>query len=341
MQVVSKCKIVITSLLILSLFQALSNSSSAADATKTVTAHYRYPLLPAIQTLPTPLRVLKFPDKLSVGGIAVLKKAYFDVDDVADDLSEKKINQKAQGTITVPANRFVVFFPNHNSFANPHILDALPANSFDHVVFRYISMDASDSKLGNPALAYLGRFTGLRCLDLLRAEINDEGLKPLKTLVNLEYLDLFSTEVDGTFLKSLTNLKKLRFIGANNIGFKKSELRYFCQLAGLTTLNLSHNRFHDRDIEVLAGCKNLVTLGLGNNPEITDGVLKTLAQMPKLRNIDLRETQISEKALASLEHRGVHLRGRVPSRPANVPPRHKGSGGIEEIFSPFSRGREL
>ena len=344
MQAVLKSVFVSASLLSLTLLPlSTAEPGRAADRRTPVSLSqpYRFPNFPDIQTLATPQRVLKFPTKVSVGGIAVLKKAYFIIDEVADDLTDKSVTQKAQGTVTIPANRFVVFFPNHNYFADPHQLDSLPVNSFDHVVFRYMSMDSNDANLGQPALAYFARFTGLRCLELERAEINDEPIKQFKTLVNLEFLNLFSTETNGTFVKSLTGLKKLRFIGANNIGIKPSEIPYFCNLSGLTTRNLSHNRLRDSDIAVLAGCKNLVTLGLASNSEITDASLKTFALMPKLRNIDLRDTQLTAKALASLEQRGVHIRGRAPSRPANVPKLHKDSGGIEQIFSPFSRGREL
>lgn len=303
-----------------------------------------FPVWPNMQTLPMPARTLKFSNNTSAGGIAILSKACFNLDDISDNLKDKSFNQKAQGTIHIPANKFVVFFPNHNFFTNPHILDGLPANSFDHVVFRYMSMASSEDNLGNPALVYLSRFTGIRGLDLEKAEINDQSLKQLKTLVNLECIALFSTEIDGTFLKSFIGLKKLRFVGVNNTGFKKSELRYFCNLPALVSLNISHNRLNDRDIEVLAGCRNLEVLGVGSNPDITDDALKTFALMPKLRNIDLRSTEVSNKALLSLSHKGIRLRGWSEVRPAAgtaAARKKRGNGGVEEIFSPFSRGREL
>lgn len=303
-----------------------------------------FPVWPTMQTLPMPARTLNFPPNTSAGGIAVLSKACFNVDDISDSLTDKSVNKKAQGTIHIPANKFVIFFPNHNFFTNPHILDGLPANSFDYVVFRYMSMATSEDNLGNPALAYLARFTGIRAIDLEKAEINDQSLKQLKTLVNLECIALFSTEIDGTFLKGLTGLKKLRFVGVNNTGFKKSELRYFCNLPALENLNISHNRLSDKDIEVLAGCKNLEVLGVGNNPEITDEALKTFALMPKLRYIDLRSTEVSNKALLTLNKKGIKLRGWSTVRPpasTTAARKRRGNGGVEEIFSPFSRGREL
>ena len=301
----------------------------------------RFTVYPAVKNVPMPARVLKFPPNISVGGIAVLDKAYYSVEDISGDLSDRSINRKAQGTIVIPANKFVVFFPNHNFIRTPHLLDGLPTNSFDFVLFRYMSMDASDDHLGNPALAYLSRFTSIRCLDLEKAEVSDQGVKQLAPLVNLEFIGLFSTEIDGTFLKSLAGHKSLRYVAVNNTGFKSSELRYFTLLPNLEYLNISHLRLNDHDIEVLTACKNLKWLAVSSNPDITDGALKTFALMPKLRSLDLRDTRFSYKALQSLEKNGIALRGRPKSPVPALPRKRRGDGGVEEIFSPFSRGREI
>lgn len=296
---------------------------------------------PTVKNVPTPARVLKFPTNISVGGIAVLDKAYYSLDDISGDITDRSINRKAQGTIAIPPNKFVAFFPNHNFIRSPHLLDALPANSFDFVLFRYMSMDSNEDKLGNPALAYLARFSSIRCLDLEKAEINDQGVKQLAPLVNLEFIALFSTEIDGTFLKSLAGHKALRYVAVNNTGFKSSELRYFTLLPNLECLNISHLRLNDRDIEVLTGCKNLKWLALSSNPDITDGAVKTFALMPKLQSLDLRETRFSNRALESLEKKGIALRGRKKSHLPTGPRKFRGNGGVEEIFAPFSRDRKI
>ncbi len=315
-------------------------SYASPPSSQTKTAVGSFNMYPAVKNVPMPARVLKFPVNQAVGGIAVLDQPYYSVDEVGGELSDRSINRKAQGTITIPANKFVVFFPNHNFIRKPHLLDGLPANSFDFVLFRYISMDASDDNLGNPALAYLSRFTSIRCLDLERSEINDQGVKQLAPLVNLEFIALFCTEIDGTFLKSLAGHKSLRYVAVNNTGFKSSELRYFSLLPNLEYLNLSHTRRNDRDLEVLTGCKNLKWLSLANNPDITDGALKTFALIPKLGCLDLRDTRFTNKALASLEKRGIVLRGRKDAV-STTPRRSRKETNVEEIFAPFSRGRKL
>lgn len=321
------------------LVAALSLLPTLSSQAKTETSRFR--MYPAVKNLPMPARVLKFPANASVGGIAVLDKAYYSLDDISSDITDRSINRKAQGTIAIPPNKFVAFFPNHNFIRSPHLLDALPANSFDFVLFRYMSMDASDDKLGNPALAYLSRFSSIRCLDLEKSEINDQGVKQLAPLVNLEFIALFSTEIDGTFLKSLAGLKSLRYVAVNNTGFKSSELRYFTLLPNLEYLNLSHSRRNDRDLEVLTGCKNLKWLSLASNPDITDGALKTFALMPKLQCLDLRDTRVSDKALNSLDQKGIALRGKQSQLPSVQQRTRRDNGGVEEIFAPFSRGRKI
>lgn len=301
----------------------------------------RFQMYPAVKNLPMPSRVLKFPANVSVGGIAVLDKAYYSVEDISGDISDRSINRKAQGTISIPANKFVVFFPNHNFIRSPHLLDGLPTNSFDFVLFRYMSMDSSDDHLGNPALAYLSRFSSIRCLDIEKAEVSDQGLKQLVPLVNLEFIALFSTEIDGTFLKSLAGHKSLRYVAVNNTGFKRSELRYFTLLPNLEYLNLSHLRLSDRDLDVLTSCKNLKWLSLASNPDITDSALKTFALMPKLHSLDLRDTRVSDKALNSLDQKGIALRGKQSQLPTAKNRKRRDNGGVEEIFSPFSRDRKI
>ena len=299
------------------------------------------------QPLATPARTLKFPGNVSYGGLIVCDQPLF----IIHNTESNAPTCKAQGTIQIPANKFVVFAPNFNYINNPHVLDSLPANAFDGIILRFIAMEDKDEGKGDIALAALNHFTSLRSLDLQKAEITDAGLSKLKDLKNLEAIELFNTSVNGTFLKDLTGSKKLRALLISYNALDLNCLKYLPQFPLLAKLDLGRTRLTVPAIKPLQQCPNLQILDISDNSNIDDSVVELLLSMKHLKTLRAKKTALSSKGIdrlskAGLRPQDVFWEAQVEAAEAAAARRRAGGktekqDAVEEIFSPVSRGRGL
>lgn len=293
------------------------------------------PKASARASAPSAARILLFPADQSYGGIVVLN-AY--TDNLANvEKSNSSGNLKAQGKISVPAGKTVVYFPNHNFYRNPHGLDRLPTDAIDYVHMRYMSMEDSDDDLGDPALVYLTRFASIRCFDLNKAEVTDKALAALDHCKKLERLDLFAADIDCTFLAALKDMKALRDIDISHTNVKGANLKYLARMNNLTKLTANFVRLNDSDIAPLAACKKLDNLGLANSSGITDLSEKTFMSMPALTKLDLRKTRVSKGVIKRLRARGIAV---LETKPEHTIDSYTSNDAVN-IFAPVSRDRNF
>lgn len=258
---------------------------------------------PDLKPMPTRRRELLFPSGQSAGGIAIFDKPTY-----AYRQQDAK-SFKAQGLVTVQANKWCVFYPNHNFYANPHILDKLPADAFDGVEVRFASMTNEEEGLSNKALPYLTRFKSIRVVDAEKSEMKDAAVISLNALPNLEILLLFANELDGSFLKGLTNLKHLKMLSVNNNGLDTKNLKYLSKLPSISTLDVGHVRLRPPEAEPIFKMPNLSSLGIASNPDLDESIVPKMAAMKNLKWVDLRRTHISLATLNKMhqERPDVHF----------------------------------
>jgi hypothetical protein len=291
----------------------------------------------------TPARTLVFPkNNLSFGGLIISNQS---------PSGGQSTSYKAAGTIRVEANQIVTFCPSTNFYKYPHALDGMPANSFDNVVVRYLSMDDQEEGKADTGVAALNHFTGISSLDCSRSEVSDKGLSALKDLVNLETLDLFSSEVSGSFLKEMTNSKKLKLLRLSHDSLAPGSLNCLPQFPNLRYLNLGRTNIDTQMLRPIAACKNIYTLDLSRNPNLDDGAIDIVLQLPKLKQLRLKYTKISAKGLAKLKEAGkldmVSDKSLVGATPEQIKagkrktPDSEDTSFTKSIFSPMSRGRGL
>lgn len=334
----------------------VSIKAKGESATKQLTR------FPDLQPLPTRRRELIFPAGESAGGIAIFDKPMY-----AYRQQEAK-SFKAQGRVTVQENKWCIFYPNHNFYANPHMLDKLPPDAFDGIEVRFASMTNEEEGLSNKALPYLTRFKSIRVVDADKSEMKDQAVVALKDLPNLEILMLFANELDGSFLKSMTGLKKLKMLAMNNNGLDTRNLKYLTNVPSVATLDVGHMRLRPVDAEPVFKMPNLTSLSISSNPDIDDTVVPKMMAMKTLKWVDLRRTHISSAAIKKMtkERPDMHLILSLSSKDQEEQERQlqeklaktsnkavkeklkaraeaskKSDEEIETIFGPMSRGRGL
>ena len=209
---------------------------------------------------------------------------------------------------------------------------------------RYVSMDDSEANLGDPALAYMNRFTSIRVLYLEGVEITDKSLSQLTALQKLEFIALYLSECDGSFLKALAGAKQLRQLGLSNSAFSAANVRYLPSFPALEKLDMTRVKLGDKDVKVIAQCKKVRLLSINKNPDITDKSVDYLLTMPALKEINISNTAVTPAGMARLKKAGIRT-GVTSSLIDDDGSKGRGANVFRDadggIFSPLSRGRKL
>jgi internalin A len=197
-----------------------------------------------------------------------------------------------------------------NLFAAEFITDAAVAFLRGHRQLSRLNLRGTD--VTDTSLAYIAELPRLRSLDISFTQITDVGLEHLASLSELEELNLGGNKISGVglhVLKLLPKLRKLSFYGIQrrNAGWcwapvvTDLELDTISLLAGLEELNLGFG--------VALGAPRPKDLGpadgeaecrIAGGTRITDLGLAKLAQLKRLRHLDLSGSAITAAGVRTL-----------------------------------------
>lgn len=147
---------------------------------------------------PLETRIIRFPSKKSCGTI------YLRAISSVDYRDWKKLGA-ARGAKEIPQNKGVRLDVrgNGDGRTSMEFLEQMQADDLQ-ALFLY--------EVGNDALTWLGRLSGLQELYLSNTAITDEGLKELTCLSGLRRLYIYHTEISDQGLEHLCTLKGLRWL---------------------------------------------------------------------------------------------------------------------------------
>jgi hypothetical protein len=139
-------------------------------------------------------------------------------------------------------------------------------------------------------------------LDLRSTQVSDTGLKELAPLTDLKSLHLTHSGVSETGVKELAPFRKLRQLRLGRMNDRT--------LRALREVGLLHALGDGEDGRMPGGPDEVVSLNLGHT-DVTDGGLKELAGLGRLRTLDLRFTGVTDAGMkelrrfADLKHLGL------------------------------------
>lgn len=305
----------------------------------------------------TAARTLIFPDKQSVGTLTLY-----------DDPRQESRNStqfatvKCQGVVKIPPGKFIVYRPNDRFFIDPSALSKIPPDGIDCIRLKFYAMTDSEDGGGDKALAYLTHLTGLKYIDLDRAEVTDKGVSALKSLKNIEQISAFGTMITGTCFKDLATMSKLKVLNLqNNHILPESVKQIPVSFPALQVLNLGHTLLTDKTLAPIARLSQLEQLEISSNPGITDQAIPHIVALKKLRRLDIESTAITGKGLLKLSplkdlkvlvadassfkgNDAAMLKKQIPSATLRLivkQSRSQDNEEIKSIFAPMSRDRGL
>lgn len=230
-------------------------------------------------------------------------------------IGKLKVTDKGLAVLqTIPSLRSVHIFNMPITDVGLSCLEGLKLNSLE-LVFLDISDQglASLSKMttltelvfhhdriGDAGLARLEKLKNLQQLWLTGTRISDNGLAHLRGFTLLADLCLRYTAINGSGLTYLKDLPVLAELNLRTTRLRDAGLRNLQGFKSLKKLDLSDTKIGGSGLEVLLSLPALEDLNLAQTSITDASALKYLTQLKHLRQLDLRDTMLSEQTVADL-----------------------------------------
>lgn len=193
-----------------------------------------------------------------------------------------------------------------------------------------LSIDASESKIGDTQLAGIGVFPRLEELSLGGSEataaglahlarlprlrrlflegmaLKDEAAQPLGKLKGLEGLSLANTQIGDAGVAHLSGLTRLQVLNLSNCNVTDAGLQHLAPLVNMETLALRNTKIRGAGLAYLRHMKPLNVLNLSQCP-IEGEHLMHLAGMEHLRILHLADCNVDREYIDRLEGESTSL----------------------------------
>jgi hypothetical protein len=204
---------------------------------------------------------------------------------------------EAKGSVTIPGNHLVGLLLRQINQDTLKSLSQLPANALDALYFCNLSIVTNE-------LEFLENLNALRILMLYFTDINDKSFKHIKSFPKLEKLVIFGNQLSYLGLQAIENLSELQsFILLTDYTenpFGDETLEILGSLKNLKEIYLEYSEITNQGIAHLTSLKELQSLNLTFNLELSDACTESLKEIKSLSELDLSICNITDKAVKNL-----------------------------------------
>jgi Leucine-rich repeat (LRR) protein len=172
------------------------------------------------------------------------------------------------------------------------------------------SIDVGFSLFTDNGMDRLAAIPTLRRIAVGGNKITDVGLSALRTLPHLTALDLsgkqrtdsglWAATVTDRGVDSLALFKELRDLNLHGARITDAGAGRLGELSQLESLDLGDTPLSSRGLGFLSRLQNLQRLSLAQDSKVDDQLIPVLAQLKKLRWLDLKGTKVTPAAAARL-----------------------------------------
>ncbi len=230
-----------------------------------------------------------FPEKQSIGTIS-------------NRCSDKSARQ-AQGKLIFKKSDHLYFAANEYAISHPECFDSFNADDLYSLatpqssIIVDIDQPSKEVVDVNHSLAYIGKLTGLKELNVETSNVSDSAIEHLNQLTNLESLRMNNTKVTGAGLGQLKRLQDLTHLSFSHNSDCKDMLKKLAGSTKIDSLYLEGHTIDDECAQLLALCPNLKHIDLEGSTA-TDKTLEILAKLPKIDYIGVTYTQVTKAGMA-------------------------------------------
>ncbi|MBN2590117.1 MAG: hypothetical protein JXA96_09655 [Sedimentisphaerales bacterium] len=208
----------------------------------------------------------------------------------------------AQGNVTIPQDKIVHLILNSWTWQNPTNLSALEQLKPDDIYSLTLSPSWSvgDKFPNDKCLSYVLHLSGLKTLNLDRANITSKGLESLAGLKSLERLCLPANVYDSG-IAAVGNIKTLTLLSiSEGNSLTDAGLRHLENLKSLKTLLINSVKITDEGLKALSSLSSLNHLVLRGN--FTNDAALYLKDVSSLKTLKIDPGQFSDTGMKNISN---------------------------------------
>lgn len=158
-----------------------------------------------------------------------------------------------------------------------------------------------DNLVTDVNLGYVAALDGIVSVELRRGRCSDEGLQSLQSVGSLGSLSICGTWCPQESLSGWPKLSQLRRLLLEDCSWvTDADLRGISRQSRLVKLVLTGTRMSDSGLQTICGLRNLRSLSLCGNANLTAEGLAVLAQLPQLEAVNLAGVPLRIEEIARL-----------------------------------------
>ncbi len=182
------------------------------------------------------------------------------------------------------------------------------------------NLDLVATKVTGAGFEQLSR-CGLKELRLTGSALSDAGLRGIGQISTLTGLGISGTAVSPAGMSHLANLHDLKWLSMQGSGFGDDHLYAVTACNSLRDLRISGSRITVSGVQALLSLKNLARVEIDGNLLKSDDVIRVLAELPKLRLLDIRMHSLTELDVEAVQQQlpRTHV-SKVLDNPAKAKP---------------------
>jgi Leucine-rich repeat (LRR) protein len=171
-------------------------------------------------------------------------------------------------------------------------------------------LNVRGTKITDATLEFLAGVPTLEWLDIGWAQITDTGLEHLSSLSNLRHLAMGGNKLTDTSLQFLRQMPQLEYLdiggaqrtdsGLWSLSLTETGVQAIASVTALRELRMAGSSVTVRGLDLLRGLTKLERLNLQACKRLRDDAAATLAQFRSLRELDVKDSGLSEQAVARI-----------------------------------------
>jgi Leucine-rich repeat (LRR) protein len=172
------------------------------------------------------------------------------------------------------------------------------------------SLDLRGTKITDSTLEFLAGVPTIERLDIGWAQITDTGLDHLTPLSNLRRLTMGGNKLTDNALQFLRQMPQIEYLdiggtqrtdsGLWSLLLSRAGMQAIATVTELRELRMAGTPLTSQGLELLAPLTKLERLNLQGCRQLKDDAATILASFKHLRTLDLKDSGMSEKAVAQL-----------------------------------------
>jgi hypothetical protein len=179
-------------------------------------------------------------------------------------------------------------------FRDKEVTEAAEKTSKDENSINLIFIDCSEEFL---LKLDWKKFNNTKNLTFKNTIIKEKTISLIPFLSTLHSVELDNCVFTYQDFKKLISSKFIEYIKLSNTAPDVSVLHEISRKTSLETLDLSHSKIVDKDIEIIANCSSLTSLSLSNT-QITSNCLPQIERIKSLSELHIDNTNIEETGLS-------------------------------------------